>query len=162
MRRVLLILIVTSIAVFGNAGEVKFSLDLDGFKWSPNHDVRTRARLAEWNDPMGRMMYHFNQQQAWIMRGTMPGAERNTGVAVRMKAQNGIPLHLVASTIQGSLDLAQQNLVRFGPRQVTDEELAAMSLEEQLTELLSRRLVQQIFSTPSRRWLSGSRATSIS
>ncbi len=131
------------IAVVGNAGEVKFSLDLGGSKWTPNQDVRTRARLAEWNDPMGRMMYHFNQQQAWIMRGGMPGAERNTGVAVRMKAQNGIPLHLVASTIQGSLDLAQEDLFRFGPRTISDEELAAMSLEEQMTELLSRRLIPQ-------------------
>jgi len=131
------------ITVVGDAGEVKFSLDLDGNKWTPNQDVRTRARLAEWNDPMGRMMYHFNQQQAWIMRGGMPGAERNTGVAVRMKAQNGIPLQLVASTIQGSLDVAQQGLVRFGPRTVSDEEFAAMSLEEQMTELLSRRLVPQ-------------------
>jgi len=136
-----MILIAMLTAVIGNAGEVEFSLDLDGFKWTPNQDARTKARLAEWNDPMGRMMYQFNQQQAWIMRGTMPGAERNTGVAVRMKAQNGLPLQLVASTIQGSLDLAQQNLVRFGPRKISDEELAAMSLEEQLTELLSRRLV---------------------
>jgi len=138
-----MILIAMAIAAVGNAGEVGFSLDLDGYKWTPNQDVRTRARLANWNDPMGRMMYHFNQQQAWIMRGTMPGAERNTGVAVRMKAQNGLPLQLVASTIQGSLDLAQQGLVRFGPRQLSDEELAAMSLEEQMTELLSRRLVPQ-------------------
>jgi hypothetical protein len=138
-----MLLIAMLIAVVADAGDVEFSLDLDGFKWSPNQDVRTRARLAEWNDPMGRMMYHFNQQQAWIMRGTMPGAERNTGVAVRMKAQNGLPLQLVASTIQGSLDLAQQDLVRFGPREISDEELAAMSLEEQLTELLSRRLVPQ-------------------
>ena len=142
-QRFLVLLIAMLIAVVGNAGEVKFSLALDGFKWSPNHDVRTRARLAEWNDPMGRMMYHFNQQQAWIMRGTMPGAERNTGVAVRMKAQNGLPLQLVASTMQGSLDLAQQDLVRFGPREISDEELAAMSLEEQMAELLSRRLVLQ-------------------
>ena len=142
-QRFLVLLIAMLIAVVGNAGEVEFSLDLDGFKWSPNQDVRTRARLAEWNDPMGRMMYHFNQQQAWIMRGTMPGAERNTGVAVRMKAQNGLPLQLVASTIQGSLDLAQQDLVRFGPREISDEELAAMSLEEQMAELLSRRLVPQ-------------------
>ena len=142
-QRFLVLLIAMLIAVVGNAGEVEFSLDLDGFKWSPNQDVRTRARLAEWNDPMGRMMYHFNQQQAWIMRGTMPGAERNTGVAVRMKAQNGLPLQLVAATIQGSLDLAQQDLVRFGPREISDEELAAMSLEEQMAELLSRRLVLQ-------------------
>ena len=138
-----MLLIAILIAVIGTAGEVEFSLDLDGFRWTPNQDVRTKARLAEWNDPMGRMMYHFNQQQAWIMRGTMPGAERNTGVAVRMKAQNGLPLNLIASTIQGTLDVAQQDLVRFGPREVSDEEFAAMSLEEQLTELLSRRLVPQ-------------------
>ena len=138
-----MLLIAMLIAVVADAGDVEFSLDLDGFKWTPNQDARTKARLAQWNDPMGRMMYHFNQQQAWIMRGTMPGAERNTGVAVRMKAQNGLPLQLLAATMQGSLDIAQQDLIRFGPRKVSDEELAAMSLEEQMTELLSRRLVPQ-------------------
>mgnify|MGYP003573275998 CR=1 FL=1 len=143
MRRVLFILIVMLAAAAAGSGDVEFSLNLDAFKWTPHQDARTKARLAEWNDPMGRMMYQFNQQQAWIMRGTMPGSERDNGVAVRVKAQNGLPLHLVASTIQGSLDLAQQNLVRFGPRQVSDEELAAMSLEEQMAELLSRRLVPQ-------------------
>ena len=138
-----MILIATLIAVVANAGDVEFSLDLDGFKWTPNQDVRTKARLAHWNDPMGRMMYHFNQQQAWIMRGTMPGSERDNGVAVRVKAQNGLPLQLLAATMRGSLDIAQQGLIRFGPRKISDEELAAMSLEEQLTELLSRRLVPQ-------------------
>ena len=142
-RITLVILIAMLIAVVGDAGEVEFSLDLDGFKWAPNQDVRTKARLAHWNDPMGRMMYHFNQQQAWIMRGTMPGSERDNGVAVRVKAQNGLPLQLLAATTQGSLDIAQQGLIRFGPRKISDEELAAMSLEEQLTELLSRRLVPQ-------------------
>lgn len=142
-QRALITLIAMLIAVAGTAGEVKFSLDLEGFKWTPNHDVRTKARLAQWNDPMGRMMYHFNQQQSWIMRGGMPGDERVAGAVVRVKAQNGIPLQLVAATIQGGLDTAQQNLVRFGPREVSDEELKAMSLEEQLTELLGRRLVPQ-------------------
>ena len=136
-----MLLIAMLIAVVADAGDVEFSLDLDGFKWLPNQDVRTRARLAEWNDPMGRMMYHFNQQQAWIMRGTMPGSERDNGVAVRVKAQNGLPLQLLAATMRGSLDIAQQDLIRFGPRKVSDEELAAMSLEEQMTGLLSRRLV---------------------
>ena len=136
-----MLLIAMLIAVVADAGDVEFSLDLDGFKWTPNQDARTKARLAQWNDPMGRMMYHFNQQQAWIMRGTMPGSERDNGVAVRVKAQNGLPLQLLAATMQGSLDIAQQDLIRFGPRKVSDEELAAMSLEEQMTELLSRRLV---------------------
>jgi hypothetical protein len=142
-RRILVVLIAMLVALPAGASEVKLSLNLDAFKWTPNQDARTKARLAEWNDPMGRMMYHFNQQQAWIMRGTMPGSERDNGVAVRVKAQNGLPLHLVAATIQGSLDVAQQTLVRFGPRTISDEELAAMSLEERLTELLSRRLMPQ-------------------
>jgi hypothetical protein len=143
MRRVLFILIVMLAAAAAGSGDVEFSLNLDAFKWTPHQDARTKARLAEWNDPMGRMMYHFNQQQAWIMRGTMPGSERDNGVAIRAKAQNGLPLQLLAATIQGSLDIAQQDLVRFGPRKVSDEQLAAMSLEEQMTELLSRRLVPQ-------------------
>ena len=143
MRRVLFILIVMLAAAAAGSGDVEFSLNLDAFKWTPHQDARTKARLAEWNDPMGRMMYQFNQQQSWIMRGTLPGGERVSGVAVRVKAQNGLPLSLIASTIQGGLDIAQQGLVRFGPRKISDEELAAMSLEEQMTELLGRRLVPQ-------------------
>jgi hypothetical protein len=143
IRRAFTVLIAVLPAVVAGAGEIEFSLDLDSFRWTPSQDARTKARLAEWNDPMGRMMYHFNQQQAWIMRGTMPGGERDSGLAVRVKAQNGLPLHLIASTIQSGLDIAQQDLVRFGPRQASDEELEAMSLEEQLTELLGRRLVPQ-------------------
>jgi len=147
IRRAFTVLIALLPAVAAGAGEVEFSLNLDAFRWAPNQDARTTARLAEWNDPMGRMMYHFNQQQSWIMRGTMPGAERDSGLAVRVKAQNGIPLHLIASTIQSGLDIAQQDVVRFGPRRASDEELAAMSLEEQLAELLGRRLVPQSMNT---------------
>jgi hypothetical protein len=130
-------------ASLAGAGEIEFSLNLDDFSWNPNQDTRTRARLAGWNDPMGRMMYHFHQQQSWIMRGTMPGSERDSGLALRVKAQNGLPLHLVAASIQSGLDLAQQELVRFGPRKLSAEELEAMDLDERLTELLSRRLIPQ-------------------
>ena len=141
MRRGVLILMVTLPAFAAGAGEVEFSLNLDDFSWTPNQDARTKVRLAEWNDPMGRMMYHFHQQQSWVMRGTMPGSERESGLALRVKVQNGLPLSLVAASVQSGLDLAQQDLVRFGPRQLSDEELEAMDLEERLTELLSRRLV---------------------
>jgi hypothetical protein len=96
IRRAFLILFALLQVVAAGAGEIEFSLDLDAFRWTPNQDARAKARLAEWNDPMGRMMYHFNQQQAWIMRGNMPGGERDSGVAVRVKAQNGLPLHLIA------------------------------------------------------------------
>ena len=148
MRRILIVVVVLFSPVLCAAAEIDFSLKLDEISLNPlpeppppRSDPKTEARLAQWNSPMGRLMHNFNQQQAWIMRGTMPGSERDNGVAVRVKAQNGIPLHLVAATVQGGLDMAHQNLVRFGPREVSDEALEAMSLEEQLTELLSRRLV---------------------
>lgn len=143
MRRVFLILMVMATASLAGGGEIEFSLNLDDFSWNPNQDARTRARLAEWNDPMGRMMYHFHQQQSWIMRGTIPGSERDSGLALRVKAQNGLPLYLVAASVQSGLDLVHQELVRFGPRKLSEEELEAMDLDERLTELLSRRLVPQ-------------------
>lgn len=145
-RRIgLLVRCVTALAVIAPAiaapaGEKKFSLNLDSFSWTPNRDVRTKARLAEWNDPMGRMMHHFNQQQAWIMRGAAPGGERVSGVAVRVRAQNGLPLNLLASTMLAGIDTDQQELARFGRRRA-DDEFDLMSLEEQLSEELGRRLV---------------------
>ena len=140
MRRVLTILIAMLEAPVANAGDVKFSLKLDSFEWAPKQDVRTKARLAEWNDPMGRMMHNFNQQQAWIMRGTMPGGERVSGVAVRVKAQNGLPLHLLAATMLGGIDVDHQDMARLGRRRAKDDELDLMSLEDQLAEQLGRRL----------------------
>jgi hypothetical protein len=143
MRRFCLISIFLLTAIAAGAGETKFSLNLDAFKWSANQDARTRARRAVWNHPMGRLQYQFEQQQAWFMRGNMPGSERATGLAVRVKFQNALPLNLVASSVRAGLDIASQDFGRIGPHQATDEELKAMSLEEQLTELLGRRLVPQ-------------------
>ncbi len=145
-RRIgLLVRCVTAVAVIvpaiaAPASEAKFSLNLDSFSWTPNRDVRTKARLAEWNDPMGRMMHHFNQQQAWIMRGAAPGGERVSGVAVRVRAQNGLPLNLLASTMLAGIDTDQQELARLGRRRA-DDEFNPMTLEEQLSEELGRRLV---------------------
>ena len=144
MRRFLTILVVLTMATLASAGEVSFSLNMNDLPISPRPtDPRIEARLAQWNDPMGRMMYHFHQQQSWIMRGTMPGSERDSGLALRVKAQNGLPLYLVAASVQSGLDLIHQELVRFGPRKLSEEELEAMDLDERLTELLSRRLVPQ-------------------
>jgi hypothetical protein len=143
MRRFCLISIVVLTALAAGAGETKFSLDLDAFKWSTNQDARTRARRAIWNHPMGRLQYQFEQQQAWIMRGAMPGAERASGLAVRVKFQNALPLHLVASSVRAGSDIASKDFGRIGPHEASDEELKEMSLEEQLTELLGRRLVPQ-------------------
>ena len=90
---------------------------------------------------MGRLMHQFNSQQAWIMRGTMPGGERVSGAAIRVKAQNGVPLQLLAASMQASSDLSEQEIavVRWPWEENVDE--ASMSLDEQLALLLSRRLV---------------------
>ena len=90
---------------------------------------------------MWRMAYHLNQQNAWIMRGTVPGGERMNSVAVRIKAQNGLPLNLLASTIQGGIDVDQQDLVRLGRRRANDDELDLLTLEELLSEELGKKLV---------------------
>jgi hypothetical protein len=140
MRRFLISLILMLTAAVAGAGEVKFSLKLDTFDWSPKMDAQTKARLAQWNDPMGRLLHAFNQQQAWIMRGTMPGGERVSGVAVRIKAQNGLPLNLVASTIQGGIEVARTDLVNLGRRRGDDDELDMMTLEEHLSRELGKKL----------------------
>lgn len=143
MRRSLIFLVLLAAPIFAGAGDAKFSLKLDNVPLTPKADVRTEARLAEWNSPMGRLMYQFNQQQAWIMRGTMPGAERVNGLAVRAKAQNGLPLGLVAASTEAGKDLALQNLYVVRWPWIADEEMAAMPLDEQIALQLGRRLVPQ-------------------
>lgn len=140
MRVLLSLMVAILVGTVAAAGDTGFSLGLDTFDWSPNQDGRTKARLAQWNDPMGRMIYHFNQQQGWIMRGTMPGGERMSSVAVRIKAQNGLPLELIAATIQAGMDVDRQDLARLGKRRKKDHDLDLMSLEEILTEELGREL----------------------
>ena len=129
--------------VVAGGGDVKFSLDIDKVPLTPKVDLRTQARRAEWNSPMGRLMYQFNQQQAWIMRGAMPGAERVTGLAVAVKAQNGLPLGLVAASTRAGKDLALQNLYAVRWPWIDDAAIATMPLEEQISLALGRRLVPQ-------------------
>ena len=140
MLRIVAILIALSVATAAGAGDLDFSLNLDTFDWSAGQDIQTTARRAHWNDPMWRMGYHLNQQNAWIMRGTVPGGERMNSIAVRVKAQNGLPLNLLASTMQGGLDVDQRDLVRLGRRRGNDDELDMMTLEELLSEELGKKL----------------------
>lgn len=127
-------------AVAADAGDSEFSLEFDNSMLRPNQDTWTKSRQAEWNDPMGRLMHNFNQQQAWIVRGTMPGGERMSSVAVRVKAQNGVPLGLLAATMQSGFDVDRQSLARLGRRRANDDEFGLMSPEELLSEELGHRL----------------------
>jgi hypothetical protein len=136
--RVLAILVLAAAPALAGAADATFSLKLDEIPLSPRPDPQTEARLALWNDPMGRLLYQFNQQQSWIMRGTMPGSDRATGAAVRIKAQPGLPLNLVATSVQAGFDMVGRQEISI-PWPWRDEP-APPPLEEQLAVLLGERL----------------------
>jgi hypothetical protein len=138
VRRTLAILVLVAAPALAGAADVTFSLKLDEIPLSPRPDPRTEARLALWNDPMGRLLHQFNQQQSWIMRGTMPGGDRATGAAVRVKAQQGLPLGLVTTSVQAGLDLAGRSEIRI--RWPWSDDPEPPPLEEQLALLLGERL----------------------
>lgn len=142
MRHVLIILMIGCSAAAG-AGDVSFSLNINNIPTTGRLDPLTEARLAHWNDPMGRLLYHFNQQQAWVMRGTMPGGERSNGLAVAVKAQDGLPLKLLAMSMQSGLIAAQQDLAQVRWPWIDDDAVAALPLDQQLSIELGRRLVPQ-------------------
>lgn len=142
MRSVALALtIVVAGAVGAAAGEVSFSLALDNIPMTPRPDPDTEARLALWNDPMGRLLYHFNQQQSWLMRGTMPGGDRASGIAVRVRAQGGLPLQVLTSVVLPGSDLATHNLEATRWPWIDDDDVSSMPLVEQISIELGRRLV---------------------
>jgi len=141
VRRILIIFVLLISPVLCGAADVDFSLKIDQISLRP--DSKTEARLAQWNSPMGRLMHNFNQQQAWVMRGTMPGGERVTGAAVRLKLQNGLPLQLLATTMKASIDVSEREIAVVRWPWEEDEGPPIMTLEEQLTVLLGRRLTAQ-------------------
>ncbi len=142
MRHVLIIVMIGWSAAAG-AGDVSFSLNINNIPTTGRLDPQTEARLALWNDPMGRLLYHFNQQQAWLMRGTMPGGERAGGLAVAVKAQDGLPLKLLAMSMHSGLIAAQHDLAEVRWPWIDNDALAALPLDQQLSIELGRRLVPQ-------------------
>lgn len=138
MRQTLVTLCLTAVPLLAGAGDAKFSLNINNIPLTSRPDPRTEARLAQWNDPMGRLMYQFNQQQSWIMRGTMPGSDRATGAVVRLKAQNGLPLGLVSTSVQSGLDVAGRKEIAV--RWPWSDDPEPPPLEEQLAILLGNRL----------------------
>jgi hypothetical protein len=148
MRRILIAIIALAIAATSAAGERAFDLDLETINLEPKaaapperaKDPRVEARRAVWNDPMTRWMYQLNQQRAWVMRGTMPGSDRMDGAVISVKAQGGLPLHLVASKQLAGIDLAEQRVdaVRWPWEEGGSPPILA--LDEQLSLLLGERL----------------------
>lgn len=150
MRHILIIVILLVSPALCTAADVDFSLKIDEISLDPRpeparakQDPKTEARLAQWNSPMGRLMHSFNQQQAWIMRGTMPGGERVTGAAVRVKAQHGLPLRLIAASTLAATDISEQKIDVVRWPWEDDKGPPVMTLDEQLSILLGRRLSEK-------------------
>ena len=140
MRQTFMILMVLAAPVYTGAGDLGFSLNINNIAVGPKHDLRTEARLANWNSPMGRLMAAFQQQQAWIIRGTQPGLERVSGAAIGVRLQSGLPLEVLASSMEGALRVSEERLavVRWPWDDSRGE--PALPLDEQLSLLLGQRL----------------------
>jgi hypothetical protein len=150
VRHILIIIVLLISTALCSAADVDFSLKIVEIsltprpkRMTPRQDPKTEARLAQWNSPMGRLMHNFNQQQAWVMRGTMPGGERVTGAAVRVKAQNGLPLQLIAVSSRAAIDISERAIEVIRWPWDDDKGPPVMTLDEQLTVLLGRRLTER-------------------
>jgi hypothetical protein len=119
------------------AADGEFPLRLEEELARPRVDPRTEARLAQWDSPMGRLMYDMQQQQGTLMRGGQPGG--SSGLAFRLKFQKGLSPAVMAATIDGGVELYERavHVVRWPWKEDGGE---AMPMEEQLTLLLGHRL----------------------
>ena len=126
------------------AADQEFTLGLDRLDLSPL-DPRTQARLAQWNDPMGRVTAHVQQQQAEILRGGQPGG--SGGIAFRVKLQSGFRPRLLVAWVDGGVEQYERamGVIRW-PWQEADESVPP--LDEQLAILLGRRLEQSSIGGP--------------
>jgi len=102
---------------------------------------QTRARLAEWDSPMGRLRYVLGEQRAGLGREGLPGAAGLSAVAIRVKMQGGIPLHLMTAAIASGIELDERAIpvVRW-PWEKKEAATPAMPLDEQISVLLGHRL----------------------
>jgi hypothetical protein len=136
-RRILTVALVM-VAVAAGATEQKFSLGLDHLDLSAV-DPRTQARLAEWNDPMGRVAAHVRDEQATILRGGQPGG--SGGIAFRVKLQSGFKPRLIVAWTDSGTEVYERSMgvIRWPWSAAND---TVLPLEEQLALLLGRRLEQ--------------------
>lgn len=114
----------------------RFTLGLERLDLS-DLDPRTQARLAQWNDPMGRVEAHVRQQQADILRGGQPGG--SGAIAFRAKLQRGFKPRLMVAWVDAGTDVYERSMgvIRWPWSDRADE---VPSVEEQLALLLGRRL----------------------
>lgn len=146
MRRVAVMICALLWACTSAAADREFPLRLEEELARPRVDPRTDARLAQWNSPMGRLMYDMQQQQAGLMRGGQPGG--SGALAFRLKFQKGLSPAVMAATVESGVELYERavHVIRWPWRKDDGE---AMPMEEQLSLLLGHRLEARTTDTPA-------------
>ena len=99
----------------------------------------------ERNEELDRAYFYLKQYYAqltvsWKDKLTMRGPEDVVGL-LKVKAQNGLPLQVLSSTMQPSPALLEEQVAVVKWPWSEDEAPSTMSLDEQLAVLLGRRLV---------------------
>jgi len=133
-------LLAATLAVPGPAQDAGFSLHLDTTPLTPR-DARTQARLAQWNTPTGRLQHQVAELQANAgMTGLVGG--RPAGLVFRVKAQGGLPLHLVTAVSVGGVQYYEGDLavIRWPWEKDHGSTPPVLSMDEQISKLLGRRL----------------------
>lgn len=140
MRRLTIICCLVLVTAVPAGAQVKFSLRLNDIPLRPISE-QTRARLAEWNSPMGRLEHMLGEQRAGLGREGLPGAGSLSAVAIRVKMQGGIPLHLVTAAIAAGIQLDERKVpVVHWPWAEESSNEPALPLDEQISILLGHRL----------------------
>ena len=122
----------------GVAGaQTDFDLELEKELRRPPVEPRTENRLAQWNSPMGRLMYQMQQQHASLMRGNQPGGAM--GLGFRLKWQGKVGWNLVASPMDNGIEMYERSLavVRWPWQEPAD---TVLTIEQQVSTLLGKRL----------------------
>ncbi|MFV2073958.1 MAG: hypothetical protein ACC742_15075 [Thermoanaerobaculales bacterium] len=148
MRRTFIFLMVLAAPAYTGAGDPGFSLSVNNMVLGSKGDLRTEARLAQWNSPMGRLIAAFQQQQAWIIRGTQPGLERVSGAVVGVRLRPGLPLEVLAASMDAGVRTSEESLAVVRWPWDDSREKPALPLEEQLSVLLGQRLEARVFGDP--------------
>jgi hypothetical protein len=124
----------------GTDGGRSFSLGLDQVSFRPA-DPRTEARLAQWNDPMGRVAAHMASEQARLIGGGLPGMGRPRSLVFSLRLQKGLAAALMVSSSASGVEMYQRRLSVIRWPWVDNEKAPpAMPLDEQLSILLGDRL----------------------
>lgn len=133
----LLAAVALALTVDAQAGG-RFSLSIEAALSQPRTPAE-EARLATWNSPMGRLAYAVAQEQVGL--GTSGLVGHSMGVAVRIGFRPHLRPELISAAVEQGLGTSQRSLGTIHwPWDETTEGAPPMTLEEQLSHLLGRRL----------------------